>query len=166
MWFGDKKMRKLVIGWFTFTCSEDSSILFIELMNERFFEWKKLLEFKHCKMLKSKNVWGPMDVAFVEGAISTDKEAEMARKVRALAKKVVAVGACAVTGMPSAQRNFFNPALKEEIAPFVKSYNIWESVKSLKEIIPVDDEVPGCPMNEQIFLSILEKYLKEFGVRS
>ena len=25
--------KKLAIGWFTFTCCEDSSIVFIELMN-------------------------------------------------------------------------------------------------------------------------------------
>lgn len=160
-----KNKKKLVIGWFTFTCSEDSSIVLLELMNDRFFEWKELLEFKHCKVLKTKNEWGEMDVAFVEGAISTDKEARTAAKIRSLAKKVVAIGSCAVTGMPSAQRNQFGPGLKKEIEPFIEKYGIWGTVKSLKEVIPVDAEVPGCPMTEKGFFIILDKYLKEFGVK-
>lgn len=160
-----KSKKKLVIGWFTFTCSEDSSIMLLELMNDKFFEWKEQLEFKHCKVLKTKNEWGDMDVAFIEGAISSDKEARMAAKIRLLAKKVVAIGSCAVTGMPSAQRNQFGPGLRKEIAPFIEKYGIWEKVRSLKEVIPVDDDVPGCPMTEKGFAIILEKYLKEFGVK-
>ena len=39
-----------------------------------------------------------------------------------------------------------------------------EKVKTLKEVVLVDDEVDGCPMSEEVFLSVLTKYLKEFGV--
>ncbi|MFH2106205.1 MAG: hypothetical protein ABII22_03015 [Candidatus Micrarchaeota archaeon] len=159
-------MKKLVIGWFTFTCCEDSSILFIELMNENYFEWKKLIEFKHCKMLKSKNEMGPFDVAFIEGAISTDKEADELKKIRNLAKYVVAIGACACTGMPSGHRNNFDDALKKEIAPTIKKFHLWEKVLPLDQIVKVDDKVPGCPMDTNIFLNVLGKYLKEFGAVS
>ena len=68
------KKKKLRIGWFTFTCSEDSSIILLELLNEHYFEWKERIDFAHCKMLKSKNDSTNLDVAFVEGAISTDTE--------------------------------------------------------------------------------------------
>ena len=34
----------------------------------------------------------------------------------------------------------------------------------MKEIVAVDAEVPGCPMDEAAFLSVLNKYLSEFGV--
>jgi coenzyme F420-reducing hydrogenase gamma subunit len=30
--------------------------------------------------------------------------------------------------------------------------------------VTVDDEVDGCPMSEEVFLNVLTKYLKEFGV--
>ena len=31
---------KLVVGWFSFTCCEDSTILFTELLNDHLDEWK------------------------------------------------------------------------------------------------------------------------------
>jgi len=155
--------KKLRIGWFTFTCCEDSSILFVELLNEHYFEWKERVDFAHVKMLKSKNDMNNLDVAFVEGAISTDEEEKELKEIRANCKKLVAIGSCAVTGLPSAQRNNFDEATKKEIRPFLKSYHLWEKVKKLEELVNVDDSVPGCPMDTQLFLKVLEKYLKEFG---
>lgn len=156
--------KKLIIGWFTFTCSEDSSILFLELMNENYFKWKKLIEFRHCKMLKSKNKMGPFDVAFIEGAISTDKEKKEVEGIRKLSKYVVAIGSCACGGYPSAQRNTFDEKRKKEIAPILKNHKLWKKVLSVDKVIEVDDKVNGCPMNTEVFLQVLNKYLKKFGV--
>jgi coenzyme F420-reducing hydrogenase gamma subunit len=74
--------KKLRIGWFTFTCCEDSSIILVELMNKYYFEWKEKIDFRYCKMLKSKNSFDEFDVAFVEGAISNDYEKEKLLKIR------------------------------------------------------------------------------------
>lgn len=139
--------------------------MFLELLNEHYFEWNDLLEFRHCKILKKKNELSDIDVAFVEGAISPSKEEKELRKIRAASKKLVAVGACAVTGMPSACRNLFDSKTKKEIAPFLKLYNLSEKVEPLKTFVKVDAEIPGCPMDQGIFLSVLNNYLKEFGIR-
>jgi len=32
--------KKLKIGWFSFTCCEDSTIMFTEMLNDHFFAWK------------------------------------------------------------------------------------------------------------------------------
>lgn len=156
--------KKLAIGWFTFTCSEDSTILFVELLNRHYFEWRDLLEFKHCKVLKSKNKLGRMDVAFVEGAISTCEEGEQLKKIRAYAKKLVAVGACACTGMPSGHRNMFSQETMEKIRPFLKEHHLNEKVVPLSAVVKVDDSLQGCPMVPEQFVVLLERYLKEFGV--
>jgi coenzyme F420-reducing hydrogenase gamma subunit len=156
--------KKLKIGWFSFSCCEDSTIMFAEMLNDHFEEWSKLLEFRHCRVLKSKNELSDIDVAFVEGAIASDKDSEELRKIRANSRKLVAIGSCAVTGMPSAQRNMFDEKLKQEIKPIVEHFKLNEKAVPLKEVVQVDDNVPGCPMNEQIFLQVVTKYLKEFGV--
>ena len=57
--------KKLVVGWFSFTCSEDSTILFTELLNDHFNEWKTLVEFRHLKALKTNNSIEGLDLAFV-----------------------------------------------------------------------------------------------------
>jgi coenzyme F420-reducing hydrogenase gamma subunit len=156
--------KKLRIGWFTFTCCEDSSIVLVEMMNRHYFEWKEKLDFRYCRFLKSKNVLDSLDVAFVEGAISNEHEKKKLLEVRSKAKYLVAVGSCACTGGPSAQRNDFSPEMKAKIAPFLKRWDLYERVLRLDEVVKVDERVDGCPMFEQRFLDVLAKYLTEFGI--
>lgn len=156
-------MRKLRVGWFTFTCSEDSSIVLLELMNKHYFEWKKRVDFRYCRPLKSRNVLDELDVAFVEGAISNDRERQKLLEIRSRAKYLVATGACACSGYPSAQRNDFTPEVKEKMVPFLKKWNLYGTVLRLDQVVKVDEKVDGCPMIEQKFLEVLDKYLDEFG---
>lgn len=157
--------KKLAVGWFSFTCCEDSTILLTELLNDNLDAWKKLVDFKHMKVLKSKNDMSNLDVAFIEGAASSEKQEEEMRKIRANARYVVAIGSCAVTGLPSATRNQFTEediALNEKIQWYLKTFNYGQKVKKLDEVIKVDDIVPGCPMNVETFKAALDKYLKLF----
>lgn len=157
--------RKLAVSWVTFACCEDSSILFLELLNEHFFEWKEKIEFKYCRMLKNAgNTFDGSDVTFVEGAIATREEEEELKTIREKSKKIVTIGACACTGMPSAQRNAFDESTKEEINLIVERFGHLEKVHPVKDVVKVDYEVPGCPMDELIFLEVLNKCFKEFGV--
>ena len=48
--------KKLRVGWFTFSCCEDSTVIFTELMNERWQTWKKLIDFRHARVLQANNV--------------------------------------------------------------------------------------------------------------
>jgi coenzyme F420-reducing hydrogenase gamma subunit len=156
--------KKLKIGWFSFTCCEDSTIMFVEMLNDHFFEWKKLLEFRHANILKSRNELSDIDVAFVEGAIASEKDKKKLLKIRKVSKYVVAIGACAVTGLPSGNRNNFDEKMKKEIAPYLLQFHQNERVFALHELIKVDDKVPGCPMVEAQFIKIMDKYLKKFNV--
>jgi len=157
--------KKLVIGWFSFTCSEDSTILLTELLNDHLDEWKKVVEFRHLKALKTKNSLDGLDVAFVEGAISSDTQEREVKKIRDNAKYVVAIGACACTGMPSGSRNaFVSEQINEKIKWYMSHFDYSAKVKKLEEIIKVDDKVDGCPMNVPTFLEILNKYLKIFKI--
>lgn len=105
-----------------------------------------------------------MDVAFVEGAISCAQHEEKLKKIRSLATKLVAIGACACTGLPSGQRNRFDAPTKEEIKVLLERFHQAETVKSLRQVVTVDAEVNGCPMNEKAFLDQLNKVLIEFGI--
>jgi coenzyme F420-reducing hydrogenase gamma subunit len=156
--------KKLKIGWFSFSCCEDSTIVWTELLNDHYKEWLKLVDFANVRVLKKKGEIKDFDVAFVEGAIANKKDEEELKEIRANSKRLVAIGACAVTGNPSGQRNNFSYELKQEIEPSVKMYRLNRKVFRLEEIVKVDSSVPGCPMNEMLFLNTLEKYLKEFGV--
>ncbi|KKQ02071.1 MAG: NADH ubiquinone oxidoreductase, 20 kDa subunit [Candidatus Roizmanbacteria bacterium GW2011_GWA2_36_23] len=152
---------KLKIGWFSFTCCEDSTIIFTELLNTYYPLWKDKLEFIHARILRKDDTGElkDMDIAFVEGAISSDSQEKKLKRIRDKSKILVAIGSCAVLGSPANQRNFFSSQQLEEIKPILEKFKYKEKVLKLSEVIKVDDNVPGCPMNENIFLTIMKKYL-------
>lgn len=156
--------RRLRIGWFSFSCCEDSTILFTELLNDHWQEWKPLLDIRHARVLQSHNVLDELDVAFIEGALASPEHVKEVKEIRQRSKKVVAIGACAVMGMPSAQRNQFDPVRQAEIEPILARFSYLPKVQKLSDVIIVDHAVPGCPMDENKFLTILTGLLKEFGV--
>ncbi|HSD11926.1 MAG TPA: hypothetical protein VLC10_00055 [Patescibacteria group bacterium] len=156
---GGKKIR---VGWFTFTCCEDSTIVMTEIMNDHWQEWKRLFDFRHARVLKTKNVLDAMDVAFVEGAITTESQAEQLKQIRKNATMLVAIGSCACTGMPSGQRNAFSPKQKQEIEFLLARFAQLPKVEKLSDVVKVDAEVPGCPMEPKDFLAIVDAAVARF----
>lgn len=97
-----------------------------------------------------------VDVTLVEGAVSSQDDLQLAQKVRARSKFVIALGDCAVTGNVPSMRNQIPPKqLLERI--YVDGVNVNHRVPSdgvpalLKQAVPlheairVDLHVPGCP---------------------
>ena len=156
--------KKLRVGWFSFTCCEDSTIIFTELLNDYFFRWKNLLDIRYAKALRTKNILDQLDVAFVEGAISSQNQAEKLKKIRGLSTKLVAIGSCSVSGFPSAQRNLFDQATLSEIKPILERFSYTPKVLKVDEVVKVDVYVAGCPMDEKKFLEVLDTLLVEFNV--
>ena len=162
---GNGQREKLIVGWFSFTCCEDSTILFTELLNDHLAEWKKVVEFRHVRALKTRNSLAGLDVAFVEGAISSDSQAKEAQRIRENARYVVAIGACACTGKPSTSRNqFASEQLTERIRWYMSHFDYGPEVRKLDDVIVVDDMVRGCPMKAADFLQTLYKYLELFNI--
>ena len=151
---------KLKVGFFSFTCCEGCMISFIEVLNTKFFEWKDKMQIDYFRALKKVKPIKPMDIAFVEGAISTPDEEKKLKQIRANAKKVVAVGSGAITGWPSDLRNKFKGKKQEKILSTIKKLGQNEKIFPIKNFIKVDDEIPGCPVEEKLFIKKMEGYLK------
>ena len=156
--------KKLRVGWFSFSCCEDSTIIFTELLNDHYKEWLDKIEFCSALVLKKKNEIKNLDVAFVEGSITSQKQEEKLKEIRKESKKLVAIGACACVGMPSSQRNLFDEKTNEEIKNLLIRFQYADKVRKLSEVVQIDDQVPGCPMSEDIFLQKINKYLEEFKI--
>lgn len=158
--------KKLKIGWFSFTCCEDSTIVMTELLNDHYFDWMKLVEFKHAKVLRSKNDMTDLDVAFVEGAISSDEQLSELNEIRKNSKKLIAIGSCANTGRPSANRNDLPPEILEKYNEIFEKFNYGEKVRKLEDVVKVDGGLSGCPMNPDKFVELMGELLVEFGIVS
>jgi sulfhydrogenase subunit delta len=153
--------KKLKIGWFSFSCCEDNTVVMTEIMNDHWQEWKKLFDFRHARVLKSKNIMDDFDISFIEGAIASDEHAEKLKEIRQRSKKLVAIGACAVVGMPAAQRNYFNEKQKQEIEFLIARFSALPKVLRVSDIVRVDAEVGGCPMEPNKFLEAVNKLVGE-----
>lgn len=150
-------MPKPKVGLFSFTCCEGCLVTLMEAMNENWKNWFKKMDISEAKLLKSKNKTGKMDLAFVEGAISTRDEEKKIKEIRKNAKKVVALGSCAINGWPSNLRNSFDAEKTKAIKPFLRKFNQLDKVYPVSEFIKVDCGLPGCPVAQED----LEKYIKQ-----
>lgn len=157
-------MAKLKLGWFSFSCCEDNTIVFTEMLNDNWEKWKDLVEFKHARVLQSHNVLEDIDVAFVEGAIANKKNREELIQIRANSKKVVAIGSCACTAIPAGHRNQFDADTKASMQYLLDRYGYENEVLPISSVVQIDDKVPGCPIAEPAFIKVLEKYLVEFKI--
>ena len=111
--------------------------------------------------MKKNNKFDEFDIAFIEGAVASPEHEERLKKIRAISKKVVAVGACAVTGLPASQRNTFTPEQKEAVQFLVDRFGALPEVKKVADVVEVDASVPGCPMNTDIFLKAVNELVAE-----
>jgi coenzyme F420-reducing hydrogenase gamma subunit len=90
------------------------------------------------------------DIAFVEGSIVTDEEVAELKKIRAQAKILVAMGACAILGGVHNLRARF-PLSETVEAVYGDQPKAVGSVRRLSDVVPVDLELPGCPINKAEF---------------
>ncbi len=87
------------------------------------------------------------DIAFIEGAISRSDEITRLMDIRKKAKVLVALGSCACFGGVNRMKNAYdlNQANREVYGKIAKETL---PVRSVKEIVPVDLEIHGCPVSK------------------
>jgi len=100
------------------------------------------------------------EIAFLEGSITRPADLPRVQKIRETAKICVAMGACATTGGVNAIKNL-QPDLEEarryvygEKAACFDTF----ATQPMKQVIKVDYELYGCPINKYEFLELV-KYL-------
>ncbi len=148
------------VGFFSFTCDEGCMITFLEILNRKFSDWSQKLDVAYCRQLQRRGDIRDLDVAFVEGAISSFRDKGRLVEIRANCEVMVAMGSCAINGSPSNHRNFFDRKRAEEIAFLLRRFGQLPKVCSVKELVHVEYEVPGCPMDEARFAEVMEKVLQ------
>jgi NAD-reducing hydrogenase small subunit len=130
---------------------------------------------------KADIVYGPLvdaqewpegvDVAIIEGAVSSQDDLKLAQTARARSKVVVALGDCAVTGnVPSMRNGISRRRLLESIyvegaterrgVPTVGVPALLKQAEPLHQAVKVDVYVPGCPPKSGAILSVLGDLLE------
>jgi sulfhydrogenase subunit delta len=153
-------MAKPTVGIFGLTgCAGDQ--LVILNCEDRLLDLVALIDIRDFLMASSENnTECPLDVALVEGAVLTTRDAETLRTVRTRSKTLVALGTCAVWGGVAAQdRSLDRGKLLDE----VYGERGWEydsyPAQALHEIVKVDLNITGCPIEKDHFLATIASLL-------
>jgi len=158
--------EKVDIGIFSFTGDEGCVITLTEILNDYLFKWIDFINIKYARVLKRKNKLSKLDIAIVEGAMSSKREIDRLKDIRKNTKKLIAFGSCAIDGTPSNHRNFFeDEERQQEISYVLEHFDLNKKVEPLKKFVTVDDIVPGCPIVEKAFVELMYKYFEEFGLK-
>lgn len=103
---------------------------------------------------------GPYDLVLVEGSITTPHDAERIKEVRAQAKFLMTIGACATAGGIQALRNFRD--VDEFVSIVYARPDYIDTLKTSTAIadhVPVDYELRGCPINKHQLLEVIASFL-------
>ena len=90
------------------------------------------------------------DIAFVEGSITTKAEVTRLKQIRDQSKMLVAIGACACFGGVNNLRSRF--PIEDTVKDVYGTHAIeTEAVRKVADIVPVEYELPGCPISKPEF---------------
>lgn len=151
-------MSKPRVGFFDFTGCEGCQLTVLNL-EEEFLELLELMEIVEFRELTSAQA-PELDIAFVEGSICRPDEVQRLEAIRARSRTLIALGACADTAGVNALSYFAPPEeLRGSVygsdAPHLQTAH----PKPLEVFVKVDGRVPGCPIDGQEFLAILQALL-------
>lgn len=103
---------------------------------------------------------GPYDLVLVEGSITTAHDAARIREIRAQARLLVTIGACATAGGIQALRNFANVENYTAIVYARPDYiSTLATSTPIAAHVPVDLELRGCPVNKTQLLELITAVL-------
>lgn len=103
------------------------------------------------------------DVAIIEGSITRAEDEKRIKEIRAKAKILIALGACASIGGVNKLKNQFDLAdVREKVyAEAATSPHLnTAQTKAVGEVVTVDFTIHGCPVDRTEFKSILIDILK------
>jgi len=151
-------MSKPRVGFFDFTGCEGCQLTVLNL-EEEFLELLELMEIVEFRELTSAQA-PELDIAFVEGSICRPDEVARLERIRARSRTLIALGACADTAGVNALSYFTPPEeLRRSVYASDAAHLVTEHPKPLEAYVKVDGRVPGCPIDGQEFLAILQALL-------
>ena len=163
--------KKLATIWLGGCSGCHMSLLDID---ERILELAKLADIVKSPIVDGKEL-PEVDVALVEGSVTSDEHVHELRHIRKQAKILVAFGECAVMTNITGMRNYFPlqevldtayvHAISNDNAGFVPSHpallKLNEKVVPLQEVVKVDFVIRGCPPDADTIFYVLVELLND-----
>jgi len=153
-------MEKPKIGIFSLTgCGGDQ--LMILNLEDVLLELLSRFDVKSFQEASSYHEETDLDIAFVEGSVSTENDLKRLKEIREKSEMLIAIGDCAIGGCVQAMRNgqmSMAERMKKVYGVVEDYYDVLEP-KGLAEYVDVDLEVPGCPIEKKEILRYITSLL-------
>ncbi|KTC74852.1 sulfhydrogenase subunit delta [Legionella birminghamensis] len=138
-----------------FTSCDGCQLAFLNA-GEALLTLSELLDMVHFAEAGAVDIEAKVDIAFVEGSISTPDEIERIKKIRENSKYIITIGSCATAGGIQALRNIADS--KDWVSNIYASPEYVKSLATstaISQHVRVDYELWGCPVNGQQVLDAI-----------
>lgn len=126
-------------------------------MEDVLLEMLNLVDIVEFKLASSVELPGEVDIAFVEGSVTTEKDLKYLEEIRRKSRILVAIGDCAVWGGIQASTTGTDPRelMRSVYGTEENLYGFLGEHKGLSEVVQVDYELHGCPIEGKEFAELL-----------
>ncbi len=154
----DEYSRPTLAVWKFASC--DGCQLSLLDLEDEFLTLVDRLQIAYFPEATRREIPGPFDLSLVEGSITTEKDAQRIRDIRAQSKRLITIGACATSGGIQSLRNFANAEeYKRLVYPHPEYIDALATSTAIADHVKVDYELRGCPVNKYQLLEVVLSHL-------
>jgi NAD-reducing hydrogenase small subunit len=140
-------------------------------LDERLIEVAGMADLVYSPLVDIKEFPPEVDIALVEGAVSSEEDLHKIKMIRGKTKILVSLGDCSVTANVPGMRNPFgtkavchraytenvtlNPGTPTQVIPALLPY-----ARPIHEVVKVDVFIPGCPPSADTIYYALKELLE------
>jgi len=152
-------MKRPRIGVFKFTSCDGCQLSVLNL-EEELLDLVGLFEIAFFREATDKPLRGHLDIALVEGSISTEWQRSHVVEVRERTRYLVTIGACATSGGLQALRNWTSiEDYKKSVYPSPGMIETLPCSTPISDHVYVDYELWGCPVGSDELSETLASFL-------
>ncbi len=149
-------MAKPKVAFFDFACCEGCQLQ-VANFGEALLDVLDKIQVVEFREVMSEKWDKDIDVAIIEGSITTEHAVERIKQIRARSGALIAYGSCAAIGGINGMKNNFN---LEEISQYVykdgAKYFPTIPTMAVHQVVKVDYTVTGCPVYPPEFIKVLK----------